>query len=431
MNKQTLAKAEPQTIETKDETKKVLLVGYGVLGKATLNAMVKKTVFQDVELYVYDQKEEYGSLPRGVKKLSPKTVEQGNRAFDVVILCVPTRDAVDWTQQNWLEHNLLFNKETGTLVVRSTLPIEFFTEDVKNKYKNFVYFPEYSTEYWMKKTKNQVYESIFCSSDLAAERMSLINDNMYDRKKPFKEVAAEKLIMNASIAVASTFQNEVNFICREHGIDNIGLQRWLSPRFYDEHEPATPSSMVGGKCLEASVDMVAEVSHTEFWYEVFNQFSDSIRSELREVLKRVEEDTKKKKSNGTKLVSIVGLNNNVMHEDSDYNYSSAKASLEYLKSRTLGRKKFRIALSSVGASKDQIKEAETLSGKLSVDYTNRPDFVIFVQPKKTRMSTIKKFDGGQPIVVFDLVNQFTKENIEQLKKTSPGVTIVKNIWGTK
>lgn len=213
-----------------NKERKIGVIGLGTVGRAVYHAL------DYYHPYVFG----YDKEGKGTFKSMLDT--------DIVFICVPTSKDEDGRLDMSIVKDVLSRLDEseyeGLAVIKSTASLGFF-ENIASQYDlRIAYNPEFVTE------KRPL--QMFVNPDrvvLATENdkdMNYLKDIYYwcssrVLEMSFKEAEMVKIVSNAKIAIDVSFTNEIDGICREHGIDSYAVMKavwadhrrtpyWLDPR---------------------------------------------------------------------------------------------------------------------------------------------------------------------------------------------------------
>lgn len=218
------------------------IVGYGVVGKAT-----KQALFPDESIVIHD--------------ISLETNLEDIRKCNLVFICIPTN-----TQQNIEELESLCLKifslnSTIEIVVRSTVTPGFFNNLQEKTQNPLTYLPEFLRE------RYSLEDSINCKRMFYATNRDtslLVNFERFNyklRRLEFFELELLKMMRNNYHAMKVVFANHYYDMCKKHGVsyDNLLLAFNESKNGQSYLEVNDNLRGYGGKCLPKDIDFMIDI----------------------------------------------------------------------------------------------------------------------------------------------------------------------------
>lgn len=176
---------------------KILIAGYGIVGKA-----IRERFFPDADIY---------DPELGFKDIK--------KEYDCCIVCVPT-PLVNNELDTTIIENLIESINARFFLVKSTVPIGF-----SDTYENVLFSPEFSGATPHSKKVDDNFTIVGATSidqrqfitDLFYSYKAMINHKIYFTTN--KEAELLKLTENAYLGYVVTFATEINKIANKYGVD--------------------------------------------------------------------------------------------------------------------------------------------------------------------------------------------------------------------
>lgn len=257
--------------------KKLLVVGYGYVGKAMVEFLKNhyEVDVYDPLLFGDENAENILAFKRRVKGTKVKRVENyTDKFYDLAIVCVPTPMADDKSCQTDYVEEVVSKADADVILIKSTVKPNT-TNILSNKYnKKIVFSPEYIGEgtYWtpykfhvdMKETPFY----IFGGDDISCNKCIDIFVPVAGPKKIYYKCSsldAEmiKYMENTYFGIKVTFAQEMYEICKTIGADWYRVwQGWaFDPRVDIMHMAVFPDKRgFGGKCLPKDLNALVRAS---------------------------------------------------------------------------------------------------------------------------------------------------------------------------
>ena len=245
--------------------RRVLIVGYGVVGKAMAD------LFKNKEVWVYDV-----SLlaRRRAKKDGYKTISNLKRSDEcgLAIVCVPTPMYPDGSANISIVYSVVVELESSLILIKSTVP-PGTTDPLANFYdKSVAFSPEYigesryHTNYRYPHPTNARSHEFFNiggEQDVCSAIWEYFKDEMcVDTRVNFStaiEAELAKYMENAFFATKVMFCNEMYDICEMNGACyEVVRNMWLSDNRINPMHTAVFADKrgFGGKCFPKDVSAI-------------------------------------------------------------------------------------------------------------------------------------------------------------------------------
>jgi UDP-glucose 6-dehydrogenase len=204
--------------------KKILVVGYGYVGKAMVNFFKKK-----YQVYVYDPFVKHIDFPDEPNVL--KVDDLNEKKVDMVVICVPTKMNDDGTCDTSIVVNTIMKlKDVELILVKSTVTVGTMDNIKKFFDRKLVFSPEFIGEssYWSPYTfDREVVETpwfIFGGdkkdcSEVIDFFLPITGPAKEYRITDFKTAELTKYVENVFGALKVTFCNELYDICELYGVE--------------------------------------------------------------------------------------------------------------------------------------------------------------------------------------------------------------------
>lgn len=241
------------------------IVGYGVVGKATREAL-----FPDESIIIHD--------------ISLKTNLEDICKCNLVFICIPTN-----TQQNIEELENLCLKISSLnsiieIVVRSTVTPGFFNT-LKEKIKNpLTYFPEFLRERYSLEDSTNCKRMFYATN---SEKSLLINFDRFNyklRKIDFAELELLKMMRNNYHAMKVVFANHYYDMCKKYGAnyDNLltAFNKVKNGQSYLEVNENLRG--YGGKCLPKDIDFMIDFFEDVELFKAIKNDNSKLKITVRE-----------------------------------------------------------------------------------------------------------------------------------------------------
>ena len=211
------------------------IVGYGIVGRATHDALLD---YAPVDIY-------------DVKNIDFIV----DHTYDVVFVCTPTADQSDLEQLANLLRSLA--DKCQIVVVRSTVPVGFFHDQVPDLIHKICYCPEFLRERHWKMDSRQGKIIVGHDADIA-QFQNLFADKSVTYMT-IHEATILKMMCNAYAALRVVFANHVYEVSQAVGADyqNIyGAFQQLDRRDQDYLDVHESLRGFGGKCLPKDLEFL-------------------------------------------------------------------------------------------------------------------------------------------------------------------------------